>query len=55
MIKDNYTWLIKDTARYFSVSISTVAEDLKIAERLVELKTIGSRNKALKKIRGIKI
>ena len=52
---ENHVWLIRDTAEYFSLSISTVAEDLQIAKKLVELKNIGSRNKALKKIRGIKI
>lgn len=48
-------WLIKDTAHYFGISSSTVAENLLIAHHLPELKDIGSRNKALKKLRGIKI
>lgn len=48
-------WLIRDTAAYFSISPSTVAEDLQIAANFKELKLLGSRNKALKKLRGIKI
>jgi hypothetical protein len=48
----NNKWYAKDTARYFDVAISTVTENLWIAEHLGELKDIGSRNKALKKLRG---
>ncbi len=49
------TWSIAQTAAYFSISNSTVAEDLQIAPKLNELKDIGSRNKALMRIRGLKI
>jgi hypothetical protein len=46
-------WLIADTAKYFGLSNSTIAENLQIAKKLSELKMIGSRNKALKRLRGI--
>lgn len=51
----NNNWHIIDTAHYFDISKSLVAENLCIAKKLDELKDIGSRNKALRKLRGIKI
>lgn len=46
-------WTVDDTADYFKISSSTVSENLQIAAKLPELRNIGSRNKALKRIRGL--
>ena len=48
-------WTLHNTADFFNVSRSTVTENLHIAANFKEVKEIGSRNKALKKLRGIKI
>lgn len=46
-------WSTSDTAKSFNLSKSTVSENLQIAEKFNELKGLGSRNKALKRLRGI--
>jgi len=48
-------WLIRNTAEFFGISTSTVAENLFIAKHMSEVKELGSRNKALKKLRGFKV
>ena len=54
MIAHKNHWTIRGTAEYFGVSIGLVSENLRLAERIDEVKGCNSRKEALLKINGTK-
>jgi hypothetical protein len=47
------SWRVRDTAEYFKLSIGNVSENLYLAENWSKIREMGSRNKALKHLRGL--
>ncbi len=50
-LNKNKKWQMKDTAKYFQISIALVSESLTLSKRWDEVKDLPSRNQALKKLK----